>query len=136
MGLGINPEPILQSLELVVERIGDPTPQVYERLFAAQPEMEALFVMDKDYAARGHMLSESLTAIIDFVGDRQYADNLMRSEVMNHDGMGVPPKVFATFFAVIRDTFRETLGNDWSDEMENAWSVLLKEIAETIPVHA
>jgi hemoglobin-like flavoprotein len=136
MGLGINPEPILQSLELVVERIGDPTPQVYERLFAAQPEMEALFVMDKDYSARGHMLSESLTAIIDFVGDRQYADNLMRSEIMNHEGMGVPPNVFATFFAVIRDTFRETLGADWSDEMEKSWSVLLEEISDTIPVHA
>ncbi len=136
MGLGINPEPILQSLELVVELIGDPTPQVYERLFAAQPEMESLFVMDKNYAVRGHMLSESLTAIIDFVGDRQYADNLMRSEIMNHEGMGVPPNVFATFFAVIRDTFRETLGNDWSDEMEKSWSVLLKEISDTIPVHA
>ncbi len=136
MGLGINPEPILQSLELVVERIGDPTPQVYERLFATQPEMEALFVMDKDKAVRGHMLSEALSAIIDFVGDRQYADNLMRSEIVNHDGMGVPPSVFATFFAVIRDTFRETLGDDWSDEMEKAWSVLLKEISDTIPVHA
>lgn len=136
MGLGINPEPILQSLELVVERIGDPTPQVYERLFAAQPEMEALFVMDRDYSARGHMLSESLTAIIDFVGDRQYADNLMRSEIMNHEGMGVPPSVFATFFTVIRDTFRETLDNDWSDEMERSWSVLLEEISDTIPVHA
>lgn len=136
MGLGINPEPILQSLELVVERIGDPTRQVYERLFVAQPEMEKLFVMDKDFSARGHMLSESLTAIIDFVGDRNYADNLMRSEIMNHDGMGVPPRIFATFFAVIRDTFRDTLGDDWSAEMEKAWSVLLKEISETIPVHA
>jgi len=33
---------ILASLELVADRVGDPTALVYERLFAAAPEMRAL----------------------------------------------------------------------------------------------
>ena len=34
------------SLEQVVARIGDPAPQVYERLFAQSPELRAMFVGD------------------------------------------------------------------------------------------
>ena len=34
-------------LALVAERRGDPTADVYARLFAAHPELEALFVMDR-----------------------------------------------------------------------------------------
>ena len=34
---------ITQCLELVAERRGDPAPLVYQRLFAGNPEIEALF---------------------------------------------------------------------------------------------
>lgn len=123
---------ITDTLEKVVERVGDPTPFVYERLFKAQPEMEAMFVMDKTGAVRGHMLSEALDGIIDFIGERHYADNLIRSEIVNHEGLGVPPDVFATFYGNVRDTFRDILGGDWTAEMETAWARLLDELAAAI----
>lgn len=123
---------IVESLERVSERCDDPTPLVYARLFAQQPEMEALFIMDTDGQVRGHMLSEALEGIIDFVGARAYSDNLIRSEIVNHEGLGVPPGVFATFFAVVMETFREVLGGDWTAEMDAAWGRLLKSLAETV----
>ena len=57
---------ILRSLELVAER-GDPVAQVYARVFAAHPEMEKLFVRDTTGSVRGNMLSEALTAMLDFI---------------------------------------------------------------------
>ncbi|MDO8289367.1 MAG: globin [Parvibaculum sp.] len=132
----IHSEPILQSLELVAERVGDPTPLVYAELFRQQPEMEAMFVNDRDGAVRGHMLSEALDGILDFVDERKYADNMIRAEIVNHENLGVPPDVFAAFFAVIRDAFRDALGREWTKEMEEAWKELLVALSETLPAHA
>jgi len=136
MAQKINAEIIIATLELVAEKVGDPTPLVYAELFRQQPEMEAMFINDKDGAVRGHMLSEALDGIMDFVGARNYADNLIRAEIVNHENLGVPPDVFATFFAVIRDAFRDTLGREWTGEMEAAWAALLIALSETLPVHA
>lgn len=135
MAEGPDAAAILRSLELVSERCGDPTPLVYARLFKANPEMEALFVLDTRELARGHMLSEAMEGVIDFVGARSYSENLIRSEIVNHEGLGVPPAVFATFFTVVMETFREVLGDEWTAEIDGAWRRLLKGLAETIEVH-
>lgn len=127
---------VVESLERVSERCGDPTPLVYARLFAQQPEMEALFIMDTDGQVRGHMLSEALEGIIDFLGARTYSDNLIRSEIVNHEGLGVPPAVFTTFFTVVMETFRDALDTEWTAEMDAAWARLLKALAETVEQHS
>jgi len=48
---------IIRSFELAAERSSDLTPLVYARLFRDQPEMEALFVRDKDNSIKGEMLA-------------------------------------------------------------------------------
>lgn len=118
---------IERSLELVAER-GDPTPLVYRRLFAAHPEMEALFVRDVDGGVRGNMLAEAISAILDFIGTNTYGANLMRIEVVNHENLGVPPEVFPAFFASMRDAFADTLGPEWTKETDAAWRGLLVQI--------
>tara|TARA_R110000868_G_scaffold102004_1_gene280841 strand:- start:9719 stop:10129 length:411 start_codon:yes stop_codon:yes gene_type:complete len=123
---------ITDTLEKIVERVGDPTELVYKRLFALHPELEPMFVMDKNGAARGHMLSEALDGIVDFVGERNYSDNLIRSEIVNHANLGVPPEIFATFYNVVAATFKDALGEDWTDEMETAWSGVLDELTATV----
>src|SRR5690606_13751070 len=117
-----------QSIERVAEKIGDPTPAVYERLFSEQPEMKQNFILDRDDSAKGHMLAEALDCVFDLLGPRAYAPVLIQSELTNHDGFGVPPAVFATFFRTVRDTFAEILGSEWSAETEAAWEILLDEI--------
>jgi hypothetical protein len=94
---------IEDSLELLAERCADPTPLVYERLFAAN----ALI--------KGEMLSRVFTAILDFVGERRYAGMMIGAEMITHEGYDVPREVFATFFAVVRDVAREVLGLDSRD---------------------
>lgn len=116
------------SLELVVERCDDPTPLVYERLFALHPQMQPYFWRDKNGAIKGEMLARTFAAILDFVGERRYADHMIGTEMITHEGYDVPREVFATFFAVIRDTVKDVLGADWTPGFETAWAEMLAEI--------
>lgn len=116
------------SLELLVERCDDPTPHVYARLFAAEPRMEAHFWRDTNGAVRGEMLSRAFEAILDFVGERHYAQHMIGTEMVTHEGYDIPREIFITFFGVIRDTVRDLLGADWTPAFEAAWADLLAEL--------
>jgi len=118
---------IIASLEAVAERVGDPTPLVYERLFAAQPEMHALFVLDKDNSAKGNMLAQMIDCMIDLAGEGHYARGLIQTEKINHSNLGVPPEVFITFIDTVIATFREALGEGWTKEFEGAWAKLARQ---------
>jgi hemoglobin-like flavoprotein len=125
-------EAVMESLEQVSERCADPTGAVYAKLFEQHPEMKPLFVLDKDDAAKGHMLHEVLENLIDFTGERHIAPHFIRSELVNHDNLGIAPDVFGTFFPILRDTFKDILGADWTEAMERDWNGLIAEIDEMI----
>jgi len=125
-------EQISECLERVGERCADPTPLVYERLFSRNPDMRALFVRDTDGSVRGQMLYQVLEVFLDFLGRGSYAANLIACEIVNHENLGVPPAVFATFFATVRETFREILGQDWTPAYEQAWDRLLRDLDEVV----
>ena len=113
---------IERSLELVAERVGDPAPLVYARLFATFPELEPLFVRDVSGIVRGNMLTTTLECLIDFAGPRIYAQHFVGSERVNHGGIGVPAAMFDRFYATVIDTFRDALGADWTAETDAAWA--------------
>ncbi len=120
------------SLGLAAERGGDLTPRVYARLFAARPDLEPLFGKDVNDAVKGEMLAQVFDTIFDFIGDRVYADHLMRSHSIAHDGYNVPSALFLSFFTVVAETVAEVIGPQWHGDMAAAWDALLAEIAETL----
>lgn len=128
---------IERSLEIAAARAGDLTTAIYERLFAYFPETKPLFVMDRDGAVRGNMLSHAFTTILDFIGERRYAHNFIASEIVTHIGYEVPPDAFASFFTVMRDEIRAACGAEWSPNMEDAWAGLLTELQHYVarPAH-
>src|ERR1700761_6055187 len=89
---------ISESLELAAERVGDLTPLVYEKLFAAHPDMLPLFIRDTSGLVRGEMLSRVIELIFDYLDKDMWASNFIRSEVVTHNGYGVPREVFPIFF--------------------------------------
>ncbi len=125
----LKPDAIIQSLELAAERGGDITPLVYANLFARFPDMQPLFVRDTTGAVRGEMLSRTIDAILDYLNGDHYATNLIRSESVTHDGYGVPPETFSTFYGVLAATIEEVLGNEWTPAMAEAWHELLDALA-------
>ena len=122
------PHPVETSLELAGERCADLTPLVYARLFAAQPQMEALFWRDTSGAIKGEMLAKVFEAILDFIGERRYAARLIQCEVVTHAEYDVPPDVFRTFFGTVAQTIHDVLGPAWTAEIDAAWRELLAEL--------
>ena len=119
---------ITATLELVSARVGDPTSLLFARLFAEQPEAETLFVRDKDGLVRGQMFQVTMESLLDFLGDRGYGANLVQIERVNHQGLGVEPEIFDTFYLAVKATFRDILGADWTEEMETVWNRVIEEL--------
>ena len=130
-------EHIVASLEIAADRAGDLTASIYTRLFANFPETEPLFIMDRDGAVRGNMLSHAFDTILDFIGERRYAHNFISSEIITHLAYEVPPDAFAAFFTVMRDEIRAACHSQWSPEMEAAWQRLLLDLSRYVarPTH-
>ena len=112
-------------LEAAAERLGDPGPAIYERLFRDHPEMEEMFVLDTDGGARAHMLYESFECLLDLADDGQRGVLMLQAERNTHEGFGVAPEIFTRFFTIMRDVLREGLGEAWSPDYEMAWSDVL-----------
>ena len=130
----VDAEAIEKSLEIAAERGGDLTPVVYERLFQRHPDMKLLFWRDTTNAIRGEMLMRTFEAILDFIRDRQFADHLIKTEVVNHAGYEVPPDVFATFFGLVAEVVEEACGPEWTPAMAGAWRRTLVDL-DSFVVH-
>lgn len=120
--------PIENSFELAAARCDDLTPLVYQRLFEQHPETRTMFRTQGSELVKGSMLALTIEAILDFAGERRGHFRLIACEVVSHDGYGTPRELFIAFFAVIRDTLRELLGDEWSPDIARAWDQLLVEI--------
>ena len=123
-----DPATIVASLDRAAEIAGDITARVYARLFAQYPDMQALFVRDTNGAVRGEMLASVIEAILDFIGPRAYADHLVETEAVTHEGYGVPRDVFPAFFGALADTLRDVLGGEWTSDIDANWRTLLAEL--------
>lgn len=119
-------EQIARSLEIVVERAGDPAPAIYARLFAEFPEAEERFWRDVSGAIRAEMLTLVFSCLMN--PDGGYQNNLVRAERVNHEGFGTEAAVFDRFFFIVRDVCREVAGPYWSAEMEAAWTARIDQV--------
>jgi hemoglobin-like flavoprotein len=119
---------ISETLERVAERVGDPSSLVFRRLFNESPELEALFIRDRDGSVRGQMFQVTIESLLDFLSDRSYGANLVQIERVNHEGLGVDPALFDRFYLTVMATFRNVLGADWTPDMETVWTRAVREL--------
>jgi hemoglobin-like flavoprotein len=119
---------IEHSFELAAERCVDLTPLVYQRLHRAHPETQGMFRSEGSELVKGSMLALTIEAILDFAGERSGRFRMIECELTSHDAYGTPRDLFASFFGVIAEALREVLGGDWSQEIDDAWQKLLREI--------
>jgi hypothetical protein len=117
---------VATSLELVAERVGDPAPQIYARLFAEFPDAEERFARDVSGAIKAEMLTMVLTCLMDPSGPYQL--HLVRAERVNHDGFGTPSVEFDRFFGIVRETCRDILAGDWTPAFEAAWTAQVERV--------
>ncbi|WP_210384915.1 globin [Bradyrhizobium neotropicale] len=120
--------PIERSFELAAARCDDLTPLIYRRLFEAHPETVAMFRTEGSELVKGSMLALTIEAILDFAGERRGNFRMIECEIASHDAYGTPRDLFVAFFAVIAGTLQETLGVEWTAEIDAAWQKLLRDI--------
>ena len=116
------------TLELVAERIGDPAPRVFERLFLEVPDLLALFSNDASGSVRGEMFLRALECLQDAAGACRFAAGLVAAEHLSHQVYGVSTAQFERFFEIIVAVFRDALGVDWTPDIDAAWQVALRRL--------
>ena len=124
--------PIQQSFEIAAERCADLTPLIYQRLFRAHPEAQAMFRTEGSDLVKGSMLAMAIEAILDFAGDRQGQFRMIACEVLSHDAYGTPRELFLAFFGIVAEVLRELLGAEWSPQMDAAWQKLLADLRDVV----
>ncbi|MGC6500307.1 MAG: globin [Henriciella sp.] len=122
-------EAIDWTLATVADRIGDPAPLIYQRLFAERPDFEDLFVMDTDGGVRGSMLATSFDCLLGAAGNSDLPRLQLEAARMIHDGYGLRDDDIDLMFRVIRDVCRDTLGAAWTSEIDRHWQDLLTLLA-------
>lgn len=106
--------------------MGDPTAQVYARLFAEFPETEERFCRDVTGAIRAEMLTMVFDCLMNPAGP--YQVHLVRAERVNHDGFGTPNDVFDRFFWIVLEACRDLAGADWTPDTEAAWTAQIERV--------
>lgn len=95
----------------------------YARLFAADPDIRALFPMtmtaqrERAFA----LLARLVWSLDNEPGCTEILDRLGR----DHRRFGVTERHFSTFFATLRDTARHFIGTDWTPDIAAAWQGML-----------
>jgi hemoglobin-like flavoprotein len=128
MPMNTSPNLIEQSFERAASCCADLTPVVYQRLFEQHPDTRTMFRSQGSGPVQGSMLALTIEAILDFAGERRGHFRLIACEVISHDAYGTSRELFIAFFAVIRDTLRDLLADEWLPEIAQAWDQLLVEI--------
>lgn len=118
------------TLELVTQRIGDPAPRVFDRLFAEAPELQALFCNDTSGAVRAEMFLRALECLQDAAGAQQFGTGLVAAEHATHLSYGVSTAQFQRFFVLVVEVLREAMGPDWTQELDRAWAGALQRLAQ------
>ncbi len=110
---------VIESLERAAEIGGDPTAAVYARYFTVCPESRAI-MGHVDLHMQGRMLTEVLRLMmaVDPAADSAY----LRFETTNHTGYGVEQQMYAPLLTALRDTVRDTLGEEWQPRHAASWA--------------
>ena len=116
---------IHQSLERLVELAGDPQKEIYSLMYSRYPDLESLFVLDKDNSVRGAMQQTAFEFVL------AYSDKgvINKSDLATSSfGVWCRGRYFGVFFEPIRDCVRDKLGSKCTEYMASRWQEFLQEV--------
>jgi len=102
----------------------------YSKLFCDNPQLQQMFPtsMDQQYKKLIDMLSVIVAKLDDLSGIT--ADIKMMA--LRHEGYGVKPQHYRLAGNALLWTLKRGLGNDWNDDLEEAWMAAYTTLAEAM----
>ena len=110
---------VRESLPRVRERLVPASMDFYENLFALAPELRALF--RSDIASQGMRFMSTLATIADLLDAPAELGTEIDELAKAHAGVGVQAAHFAPMGAALMVTLAETLGEEFTPELQAAW---------------
>lgn len=108
------------TLELTLANDDSFPTRFYERLFAAHPELRALFHRSSP-GAQNKMFAQKLTAIIDHLDDPTWMKRELGTLAANHVDYGVTNEMYPWVGEALIGTLAEACGEAWTADAERAW---------------
>jgi hemoglobin-like flavoprotein len=109
------------SFGLVLERNDRVTARFYEILFERYPEVQRMFGRNSR-PAQEKMLASALVAVVDHLEDAAWLDGTLGALGRAHVGYGVTDEMYDIVGECLLATLAEVAGDDWSAEVEGAWT--------------
>ena len=117
---------IEQTLAHYAEHHGDPYEAAFQKLYAADPNYQALFFVDTDEGLRRNMMQTTLEIIATYCDDKRMAENLIIGTRLVHLTYEIGDD-FDLFFQITRDVIAEGCADIWTQDHAAAWNAMLKD---------
>ena len=117
----MNADLLRSSFELVVSRNPEPTLRFYEILFDRYPDAKSLFGR-KSQEEQAKMLRDALVAVVDHLEDAPWLAETLKALGAKHVDYEVTPEMYPWVGECLLATLAEIAGDDWSPEIEAAWT--------------
>ncbi|GAB4286563.1 MAG: hypothetical protein Fur0025_19180 [Oscillatoriaceae cyanobacterium] len=116
------PVEILESsFDLIKPRAEEFVVSFYENLFAANPEMQPLFG-NTDMSKQYKKLLNSLVLVVEGLRNPEALAEVLQALGARHVGYGTVPKYYRPVGQALLNTFAQYLGENWTPEVEKAWT--------------
>lgn len=102
----------------------------YSRLFAIKPSVRRLFPADMHDQYR--KLIQMMTHVVAHLDRTDEIATEIRAMAKRHIQYGVKPADYALVGSALMWTLEKGLGNDWSDQLREAWLACYKILADTM----
>ncbi|KAK3093481.1 hypothetical protein FSP39_016261 [Pinctada imbricata] len=116
--------------------------EVFQRLFEMQEHLKKLFasmssqknghhmfIDDDKLRSHGKIVMEALGSAVESLDDSVFLTNLLIAMGTKHSVYDVKTDMVVYFWPAIRDTMKDKLGDDFTPEVERAWSHVFEYIA-------
>lgn len=114
-----------------VEPIADDAAALfYSNLFEADPSLKALF--KGDMAEQGKKLMEMITAAVRMLDKLDQLVPIVQNLGIRHAGYGVEESHYDTVGAALLKTLSQGLGDAYTDDVAEAWTVAYGILAKTM----
>jgi hemoglobin-like flavoprotein len=126
-------DPVVASLELAAGRCSDIVPLVYERLFAARPDLRSLFAVQVGAAPRsgmGNMVNEVLRLVL--ADDAMALAAEAQAAVVFHVGWGLDVDMYRDVVDSVMTAVRDACGEAWTPRMQTGWQSRFADVLEAL----